>query len=122
MKMQKSEAYKILKLDEKNISELEIKKSYRKLSLQYHPKKDNSEENQRKFQEIQDAYESLIAEFPIDFKVNFGVSEAEIEEFKKEEIKNLTSFSSEDLEKIAKFDRGETKGFSTEEHKIYLKK
>jgi len=94
--MEKSQAYKILKLDEKSISELEIKKSYRKLSLQYHPKKDNSEESREEYQKIQTAYELLISEFTINSKVNFGVSEAEIEGFLKEEIKNLTSFSSED--------------------------
>jgi DnaJ-class molecular chaperone len=121
-KMQKSQAYEILNLNEKNISELEIKKAYRRLSLQHHPQKDNSAESQEKYREVQKAYDLLISEFLINRKVNFGVSKQEIEEFKKEEIKNLTDLSPEDLEKIAKFDRGELKGLSVEEHRKYLEK
>lgn len=121
IQMQKSEALKIFNLNE-NFSELEIKKKYRKLILECHPQKNNSEESRKKYQKIQEAYELLISEFSINPKVNFGVSKQEIEEFEKEEIKNLTDLSPEDLEKIAKIDREEFRDFSVEEFNIYLKK
>lgn len=108
--MEKLQAYKILNLNEKNISELEIKKSYRKLILQYHSQKDNSEAIQKQRQEIQEAYELLILEFPIDYRVNLGVLEAEIEQAKKEIKEILES----DLD-IRKF------SFQIERLKIHLK-
>lgn len=62
MTIEKNQAYQILGLGE-NASELEIKKTYRKLSLQRHPEKnDNSEESRNKFQELQEAYELLSTE------------------------------------------------------------
>ena len=58
----KNKAYEILELNS-SATELEIKKTYRKLSLQYHPEKnDNSPESQNKFKEIQEAYDLLSAE------------------------------------------------------------
>jgi len=58
----KNKAYEILELNS-SATELEIKRAYRKLSLQYHPEKnDNSPESQNKFKEIQEAYELLSAE------------------------------------------------------------
>ena len=51
--------YKILGL-KKNATAAEIKKAYRKLSLQYHPDKNpGDEEALKKFQEINDANEAL---------------------------------------------------------------
>ena len=51
--------YSILGLS-KTASIAEIKKSYRKLSLKYHPdRNNNSEESKKKFQEISDAYDKL---------------------------------------------------------------
>lgn len=50
--------YEILGVD-KNCTERDIKRAYRKLSLQYHPDKNPSEEAQEKFKEINVAYEVL---------------------------------------------------------------
>jgi DnaJ-class molecular chaperone len=52
--------YELLKLD-KNSSIEEIKKSYKKLALKYHPDRniDNIEENESKFKLITEAYEVL---------------------------------------------------------------
>jgi len=62
MEIEKNEAYKILGLEE-NTPEPEIKKAYRKLSLRFHPKKNNnSEDSQVKYEEIQTAYRVLSAE------------------------------------------------------------
>jgi len=53
-----SDYYKLLGI-QKNASEKEMKKSYRKLSLKWHPDKNNSEEAKGKFQEISEAYAVL---------------------------------------------------------------
>jgi len=44
---------------EKNASTEEIKKAYRKLALKYHPDRGGSEEDARKFKEINEAYQVL---------------------------------------------------------------
>jgi DnaJ-class molecular chaperone len=43
----------------KNATESEIKKAYRKLSLEYHPDKNDSSDAVEKFQKINEAYETL---------------------------------------------------------------
>src|SRR5210317_900873 len=48
--------YKVLEVDEKATQE-DIKKSYRKLSLKYHPDKNPATEE--KFKQISEAYETL---------------------------------------------------------------
>ena len=54
--------YKILEL-KRNANEKDIKKSYRKLALKWHPDKHSSEDDktkaQKKFQEVAEAYEVL---------------------------------------------------------------
>lgn len=51
--------YKILGVDEK-ATEDELKKSYRKLSMLHHPDKNgNTDESKQKFQELNNAYETL---------------------------------------------------------------
>ena len=54
----KESLYDVLGLDE-NASQDEIKKSYRKLSLKYHPDKNHDLKDKGKFQEISEAYETL---------------------------------------------------------------
>lgn len=58
--MAKEDFYKLLGV-EKNASDAEIKKSYRKLAMKYHPdrNKDNPQEAEKKFKEIKEAYEIL---------------------------------------------------------------
>ena len=55
--MSNNRLYKILELD-KNATQDQIKKSYRKLALKYHPdrNKDNKEESEKKFKQIGEAY------------------------------------------------------------------
>ena len=53
------EYYKILEID-KNADENDIKKSYRKLAMKYHPDKNpNNKEAEEKFKKINEAYEIL---------------------------------------------------------------
>ena len=50
--------YKILGVDN-NATSAEIKKAYRILSLKYHPDRNSSAEATERFQEINEAYETL---------------------------------------------------------------
>lgn len=56
----KEDFYKLLEIG-KNASEAEIKKSYKRLAMKYHPDRnnDNPEEAEKKFKEIKEAYEIL---------------------------------------------------------------
>ena len=54
----KENLYNVLDLDE-NASQDEIKKSYRRLSLKYHPDKNHDLKDKGKFQKISEAYETL---------------------------------------------------------------
>jgi molecular chaperone DnaJ len=56
----KEDFYKQLEVD-KNASEAEIKKSYRRMAMKYHPDRnsDNPEEAEKKFKQIKEAYEIL---------------------------------------------------------------
>ncbi len=58
--MAKEDFYKLLNVD-KNASEAEIKSSYRKMAMKYHPDRnsDNPEEAEAKFKQIKEAYEIL---------------------------------------------------------------
>lgn len=63
MSDEKLDYYEILNLD-RDATESQIKKAYRKLAMTYHPDKnpDNKEEALKKFQEIGEAYDVLINE------------------------------------------------------------
>tara|TARA_B100001758_G_C17900527_1_gene348435 strand:+ start:24 stop:479 length:456 start_codon:yes stop_codon:yes gene_type:complete len=69
--------YKILNLNN-NASEEEIKKSYKKLAIQYHPDKNpnNKEESEKKFKEISEAYEILTNKEKYINKINCGQNNA----------------------------------------------
>jgi len=58
--MAKEDFYKLLNVN-KNASDAEIKKSYRRLAMKYHPDRntDNPETAEKKFKEIKEAYEIL---------------------------------------------------------------
>ena len=56
----KRDYYEVLGVD-KNVSDDELKKSFRRLAKKYHPdaNPDNKEEAERKFKEVNEAYEVL---------------------------------------------------------------
>lgn len=57
--MAKRDYYEVLGL-ERNASEAEIKKAYRRLAMKYHPDRNPDDENaEEKFKEIQEAYDTL---------------------------------------------------------------
>ena len=56
----KKDYYEVLGIN-KNATDEELKKAYRKLAKQYHPdaNPDNKEEAEKKFKEVNEAYETL---------------------------------------------------------------
>ncbi len=69
--------YKILDSNN-NASVEEIKKSYKKLAIQYHPDKNpnNKEESEKKFKEISEAYDILTNKEKYINNINFGQNNA----------------------------------------------
>jgi len=75
---------------EVGVSEFEIRKAYRELSLQYHPEKEGSSiEDQTKYQEVQEAYKLLATDFLDEDKIFFDFSNEEdlkeLEDLKKKD-------------------------------------
>ena len=58
--MAKEDFYKVLNV-EKNVSDAELKKSYRRMAMKFHPdrNKDDSESAEKKFKQVKEAYEIL---------------------------------------------------------------
>lgn len=69
--------YDVLHLDSKNATPDEIKRAFRKLSMEHHPDKNgNSDESKRAFQEINEAYEVLsdpAKRNNYDFEMQMGI-------------------------------------------------
>ena len=57
--MNQNKACEILNLDINNLNSKNIKKAYYKLALKWHPDKNKSENSNKKFNEIVDAYNYL---------------------------------------------------------------
>ena len=82
--------YKILNVNEQSTSD-EIKKSYHKLALKYHPdKNDNKEDAEKKFKEIVEAYEVLSDE---NKRARYNISLKLNEEYKFELSPDILKFS-----------------------------
>ena len=82
--------YKILNV-KKQATQEEIKKSYHKLALKYHPdKNDNKEEAEKKFKEIVEAYEVLSDE---NKRARYNISLKLNEEYKFELSPDILKFS-----------------------------
>lgn len=58
MKQSKKDYYEVLEIN-RNSSDVEIKKAYRKLAMKYHPDVNKEKEAEQKFKEINEAYEVL---------------------------------------------------------------
>lgn len=69
--MNKNSAYRILGIPTDSSEDI-IKKAYKKLALQYHPDKNQSEEAKIKFQEISNAYNTLLSDNSTDSDVSFS--------------------------------------------------
>jgi hypothetical protein len=83
--MNLKKAYSILKLNEETLNEAELKTSYYKMALKYHPDKNGDKNSNEKFIEIKEAY---------DYLTNHLINKNEkTTTFKDAELKNFDYYS-----------------------------
>lgn len=91
-KMTREKAISILHIQEADIDEEIIKKSYRKMALKYHPDKNNSKEAQEKFITIQEAYDFLKGSQNIEKNDYYSLLQAFLDSLFEGQINTIVVF------------------------------
>ena len=74
--------YKVLNIDDKNISKKVLRNAYYKEALKYHPDKNPNDDTTEQFQEINMAYEKLMLHHKFNKNTDFDVDSANDSSFK----------------------------------------